>query len=358
MQPSSHKHKPPGQPKILVHAEILQGSLEAASELDVDLSEILEAHQIDASLLKSPSGFLESWQVCGVLESVADQFNCPHFGFLVGKHQFPLSFGPGRQLLRLSPTLLQAARNMEDFIDIYTYTSRYELDINGEYAIVRRFDRHPGVINSAQLCTLGVMQLYKACREFCGQRWNLSAMHFRHAAPPQAALYARYVGCPVRFNSDFDGICLPKHLLHLENEASDPELYAIVLAHCERLREQKRKSEHDDIQSQIRIFIRQSLGSKECNLETFCESKDISKRTLQRQLAYRGNTFRGLLNEERMQIAREYLARSKISLTELSHRLGYESLSNFSRAFSVAHGNPPQSWRRKHSPGVSRRKAK
>ena len=137
----------------LVMAELLQGSLEAAKELGVDLSPILEELGIAPQSLAAPEGFLQVSQVTDFLESVAERFDCPHFGFLVGTHQPPFRFGPARQLLRLSPNLHQAILNIREYIEIYSDTSRHELAVNGGFAAIIRFDRYPGAENSTQLHT-------------------------------------------------------------------------------------------------------------------------------------------------------------------------------------------------------------
>ena len=329
----------------LVMAELLQGSLEAAEELGEDLSPILEEQGIDRSVLASPEGFLRVSQVNGFLESVAEQFNCPHFGFLVGKHQLPFRFGPGRQLLRLSPNLHQAIVNIHDYIEIYSDTSRHELVVDGGFASVIRFDRYPGTASSIQLHTLGIVQLLRAMKGFSGAGWQVCSVHFTHAEPPQAGQYSRYMGCPVHFNAEFDGVVIPEHVLYLQNEASDPELYAIVRSHCDRLLRERRDNKEADLVGQVKHYIRQHVGTRRCNLRACADQFGAHSRTLQRELASAATNFKQLLLEERMQLAREYLEKSDISLTNLSNLLGYGSVSNFSRAFSAAHDSSPRRWR-------------
>ncbi len=333
-------------PKLqLVMAELLQGSLEAADELGEDLSPILEEQGIERSVLESPEGFLRVSQVNGFLESVAEQFNCPHFGFLVGKHQLPFRFGPGRQLVRLSPNLHQAVVNIHDYIEIYSDTSRHELVVDGGFATVIRFDRYPGTASGVQLRTLGIVQLLRAMKGFSGAGWQVSSVHFKHAGPPQARQYARYMGCPVQFNSEFDGVVIPENILYLKNEASDPELYAIVRAHCDRLLRERRDNKEADLAGQVKHYIRQHVGTRQCNLQGCADQLGTHSRTLQRELASAATNFKELLSEERMRLARDYIQKSDISLTELASLLGYGSVSNFSRAFSARHASSPRRWR-------------
>jgi AraC-like DNA-binding protein len=329
----------------LVMAELLQGSLEAAKELGVDLSPILEELGIAPQSLAAPEGFLQVSQVTDFLESVAERFDCPHFGFLVGTHQPPFRFGPARQLLRLSPNLHQAILNIREYIEIYSDTSRHELAVNGGFATIIRFDRYPGAENSIQLHTLGIVQVVKAMKEFCGTSWQASSIHFRHAKPPQVRQYARYMKCPVYFDSEYDCIVFPERFLYQPNEASDPELYAMVQAHCEGLLRERREVTDADLTSQVKHYIRQYTGTRQCNLQACADQLGAHPRTLQRELAGAATNFKQLLLEERMQLAREYMQHSNISLTDLAELLGYGSVSNFSRAFSAVHHSSPRGWR-------------
>jgi AraC-like DNA-binding protein len=52
-----------------------------------------------------------------------------------------------------------------------------------------------------------------------------------------------------------------------------------------------------------------------------------------------------VLREIRMQQARELLADRSRSVQQVGHAVGYGSTAAFSRAFSVHHGSPPQTWR-------------
>ena len=333
------------QKSQLVMAELLQGSLEAARELGVDLSPVLREQGIDKAVLEAPEGFLRASQIIGFLESVAERFDCPHFGFLVGKHQLPFRFGPGRQLLRLSPNLHQAVMNIQDYIEIYSDTSRHELVVEGGFASILRFDRYPDDGSSTQLHTLGIVQLLRAMKGFCGAGWRVSAVHFTHAEPPQARQYSRYMGCPVHFNSEFDCIVFPENILNLENKDSDPELYEIVRAHCDSLLRERRDQRDANLADQVKYYIRQHMGTRRCNLEACATQLGTHPRTLQRELANADTNFKALLLDERMRLARDYVEKSDISLTDLAGVLGYGSVSNLSRAFSAAHGSSPQRWR-------------
>ncbi|MEE4600937.1 MAG: helix-turn-helix transcriptional regulator, partial [Desulfobacteraceae bacterium] len=101
----------------------------------------------------------------------------------------------------------------------------------------------------------------------------------------------------------------------------------------------------DDIVARTIGFVRNQLSTGTCNLESCAQQFGIPSRALQRALAEHGYTFKELILDTRMNLAREYLRRSHMPLTEVAGILGYENCSAFSRAFKRRHGMGPLQWR-------------
>ena len=335
---------------IQIMASVLRGSFEAAKELDIDLTPFLKEQHIDP---ESFAGFLSYKQVVSFLDSVSARHCCPHFGFLIAKHQPPQDFGPGRQLLPLSPTLHEMLSNIDHYQTLYQESARYHFEIDGQVAILRRDHRYPQLRTSAQLRTLGTFQLLKACKAFCGKYWAAESVHLGVAATTEASQYAQYSNSRVIFNAEFDGIVIPKHLLHLENSATDPELYKMVRAYCDNLLTERKTSRDGDLVSAVRLYIRQHMGTERCNLQACAAKHNAHPRVFQRALERAGRTFQQLLLEQRIQIAKDYMRSSELPLTEISELLGYSTLSNFSRAFSISVGESPRAWRRQTKPDLT-----
>jgi AraC-like DNA-binding protein len=90
------------------------------------------------------------------------------------------------------------------------------------------------------------------------------------------------------------------------------------------------------------------------NIEDVAEVMGISKRTLQRNLGNAGINYREMLEQTRYAIARQKLANSELSVTELALDLGYSSSEHFSRAFKRWSGMSPLKFRR--SPHLNQEK--
>jgi AraC-like DNA-binding protein len=75
---------------------------------------------------------------------------------------------------------------------------------------------------------------------------------------------------------------------------------------------------------------------------------DVHPRTLRRQLAEEGSSFRALLNEARSTLAVDLLTTVGLTVEQVSKRLGYTDVSTFSHAFKRWHGAPPSAFLRKN----------
>ena len=95
-------------------------------------------------------------------------------------------------------------------------------------------------------------------------------------------------------------------------------------------------------------YIRENLG------------QDISRAELAEQLhlneeyfsklfhKYAGCTFKDFVMEERMHQAKRLLKYSRLSISLIASRVGYDNFSYFSKAFKKATGMTPQEYRKEH----------
>ncbi len=68
-------------------------------------------------------------------------------------------------------------------------------------------------------------------------------------------------------------------------------------------------------------------------------------RSLRRRLKEEGSTYRIILNEIRFELARDYLANTRLPIDEIAVLLGYTEPGNFSHAFRRWSGQSPRNWR-------------
>ena len=88
------------------------------------------------------------------------------------------------------------------------------------------------------------------------------------------------------------------------------------------------------------------LRSQPLTLESASEIMNMRPRTLQRRFHKAHTTFSEVLAEARLAIAKEMLDDPHLPIIEVAQHLGYETHSNFSRAFRRITGISPQEYRK------------
>ena len=327
----------------LVRAEILVGCREAAEEVGADLDTYFAAHGIDPQLIDSPSGFIEKPRLLHALQAVADHYDCQHFGFLAGKHQPPLRFGPPAQLLKLAPSLGAALDNVSRFTELYTQGVRYDVVVEPRSAIHRRTNTYRYDICPVQLDMIGMVQVFKMFQSLCGNDWKPISIYFDQAGPRQKEQLTDYFSCPVLFDRRLTCISFAREDLTRQIPTANKELLQIVEGYFASHLHANQKA--DDVVIRTRVYIRTRLGTGLCNLLSCAQQLGIHPRTLQRELRERGFTFKQLMLATRMEMARDHLSDSDMPLSELAEMLGYENGSAFSRAFKRQHGVSPLKWK-------------
>lgn len=88
------------------------------------------------------------------------------------------------------------------------------------------------------------------------------------------------------------------------------------------------------------------LGQGDLNQGAIAADCGLSQRSLRRRLDRAGVTFRQLTEDARTQYALWALRETHLPVSEIAHRLGYDSQGAFARAFRKSTGTPPSGLRR------------
>ena len=95
----------------------------------------------------------------------------------------------------------------------------------------------------------------------------------------------------------------------------------------------------------VGALLLELLPAGEGTADTVARDLGVSPRTLQRRLQQEGTSFQAVLAATRERLARHYLTRSELPVTEISFLLGYEDHHSFYRAFQGWTGETPMALR-------------
>lgn len=162
---------------------------------------------------------------------------------------------------------------------------------------------------------------------------------------PEPGYFHRFrqaIPLPVEFGADEDAIVIPLAELESSIRFSDDQLAASSEAQCEAaLSELTRDS---GFASRVRRVIETSHPFPP-RLARVAGTLFVSDRTLKRRLQAENISFQNLVDEVRLQRARELLANTSMNLGQIADTLGYADAANFTRAFKRWMGQSPSQFR-------------
>lgn len=125
-----------------------------------------------------------------------------------------------------------------------------------------------------------------------------------------------------------------------------PQANPITAQMCEQQCQQllAQRYQQGSIAVKVRQQLLQHVGHFP-NMELLADNMAITSRTLRRQLQNEGTSYRELLDEVRQMLAEQWLTLEGLNQEQISERLGYSEVSNFSHAFKRWTGKTPAQFR-------------
>jgi AraC-like DNA-binding protein len=245
-------------------------------------------------------------------------------------------------------------------------TFRELLDVSMRYFSLTMLNIDVKVFEGAESCLLefAVDQLPADVRAFFLERDVASiVMTTREFALPVVARYADRVtveatldkeivapllelfpGVDSEFGRAHNRLHFPRAMFDEPLPQADSHTLQMCMAQCDVL--MQRNEQRRGITAVVRSKLFRESG-RFPTLPDIAADLDLHPRTLRRQLADEGTSFRALLNEARSTLAVDLLCNVGLTVEEVSKRLGYTDTSTFCHAFKRWHGVPPSAYPRR-----------
>jgi AraC-like DNA-binding protein len=149
-----------------------------------------------------------------------------------------------------------------------------------------------------------------------------------------------YFQCPVKFKARRNMLVLDAADLDRPFVTYNAELLEMLDPQLVKAVEERRAQQRSTSE-QVKWILKRLLAGSRPEISAVARELGLSDRTLQRRIVDDGSTFRQLLLEARQELAREYLNRPEIDVTEVAYLLGYEDANSFYRAFRTWEGMTP-----------------
>lgn len=197
----------------------------------------------------------------------------------------------------------------------------------------RRLDRH-----QIEFWLVSFVRLFRQLvdRRLVPSRVRLA--HHRAQTPPELR---SLLGCEVEFDAEIDEIVFPAPVRLMPVGSADHYLNELLIKYCEEALAH-RGTGHSALRTDVEKAIATLLPHGKAQAAEVARRLGMSSRTLTRRLAAEGLTFSGILEEQRIDLARHYLGESRLPISQIGWLLGYRELSAFTHAHKRWTGTTPK----------------
>ncbi len=279
-----------------------------------------------------------------LLAAAAAHVNLPDFGLLAAEEVMPGDLDLFELAARSRATLGGALSCMARLLPLLHDAAEITL-VEQDGLIDVRFGFERGVeLHPVGYDFLLALALISVRRVTAQPGFQISAALFPFPARDELSVYRRIFRCDLRFDQPHAGLRIDRAALEV------PLVYAspAVSAALERVATELIAAGHapDDFRARFASAISEELSSgRKCTTATISKRLGMSLRTLQRRLSEEGTSFRTSLDDHRYRLARAYLSRPELSLTEISYLLGFATTQAFHKAFKRWSDQTPVEYR-------------
>jgi AraC-like DNA-binding protein len=167
-------------------------------------------------------------------------------------------------------------------------------------------------------------------RDIMGAAFNPDQISLAYPEAHDFGLAADRIGCRLSFASRTNQILFRSAWLDQAANLGNKTTYPAVVALCDNLLNELKS--RIGIAGEIRALLLRNIANPP-TLTAIAKLLEVSDRSLRRQLGEQGISFRGLLDELRMQIALKYLRTTRLANEDIALALGFSDAANFRRAF-------------------------
>lgn len=179
-------------------------------------------------------------------------------------------------------------------------------------------------------------------RSLFGDSWNPLEVRFAHQRPQDIDLHQKIFRCPIVFGAAVDALVVPQDFLQEPLSTAYPSLVAVLERYAQ---DQLARLPNDEVLDNVKNQIVLRLGDGEPRADQVARACGMSARTMHRRLKDKGTSYKGLVDELRLALAKQHLASGALSVAEIAFLLGFSEGRAFRRAFRRWTGKAPSSFR-------------
>jgi len=167
-------------------------------------------------------------------------------------------------------------------------------------------------------------------------------LHLSYSRPAHSACYKRAFNTSVTFDCEHNQLFLPAQVLDTPVRTANRAQHVVFQQQCEEIL--RGLNSVEETTAAVRQLLIESAGDF-LDIAQVATRLHLSERTLRRRLEAESTSFRSTVDEIRDLLAREYLAKTELTIAEIAHLLDYAETVSFRRAFVRWNAVTPNGYR-------------
>lgn len=300
--------------------------------MDFPLEEILKGTELSLSWINDENALITPAQYLAIVGNALDITGDAALGLNIGPKQYLGDLGFLGYAVLSSPTLREANEAALQFWELNGSLVTLSCFEEPDYGTWKIFPAFP--MQDLRLWVYAVDELlstfHKAACFLSNREIRYAEIWLSFPDPGHGSLYRELFQCPVSFGREVDLFRIASGLSGQTTFTGHPGMALVCRQQCREL--QAKLEGKDELITAIRDVIISSMGRLP-HLAAVAGTLAMSPRTLRRRLQERSMTYRHILDEVRIELAKEYVGTTSLSVDQIACRIGFTEAATFRRAF-------------------------
>jgi AraC-like DNA-binding protein len=330
----------------MVKGNVLEGIGEILTASGFIADDFYQQFQLQATIESETESLITFEKFVAMLDKLASLTSMRHPILKMAKIQAQRGKNFYFDLILSAPNIEVALQIAKRFRYAYSEVTYWDWLSEEDYVFIQRRSFVPSGSNDREHCLYTLAVVFLLLKGIIGEHSNFKRISLVQPKEEKSNELNKFFDCPISYSQDFDGFILDVDDLYKPNKHFQPKRYESLLrilsSHPIVFPENQKLS------TLIKSLILQTLSTGLCTINVIADITKMHPRAIQKALAKENLTFKSLVNEVRMNIAKRLLVQKNVPLTQISLMLGYSEASAFSRAFQTKENCCPRVWRNKN----------
>lgn len=327
----------------------LQQYLAHGEARGLDIAAALDTAALDAVQTRQPDARIPGATFQTLLHSLIDQSGDPLFGLHTSEFVQPGSYNVMGYIAMSASTLHEALSKTSLYEKLVGDMGTTDTRIADGQAAIRWDCCYTQQPARQHLIDNVLGSWIRYARWLTGnERLAPAQVWLEHPRPEPALVeeYQRVFLCDVLFEQPCSALVGSPSLLEQPIRQPDPLLLSTLEAHA--IQQLHQLGVETSLSQRVKQCIQDAIGHSLPRKETIAERLGMNVRTLHRRLADEGECWQKLLDEVRLNQARQLLCQNAAPQAEIAEALGYSDIRSFQRSFKRHIGMTPGQFRTRH----------